>query len=67
MHHPIDGSTMKDRSDDPSHHERTLLPRSYSSDELRLQKGSYAVLRLNALGFTGYILTCIHLSLFDIL
>ena len=23
------GSTMKDRSDDPSHHERTLLPRSY--------------------------------------
>ena len=24
-------STMKDRSDDPSHHERTLLPRSYSS------------------------------------
>ena len=24
-------STMKDRSDDPSHHERTLLPRSYVS------------------------------------
>ena len=24
-------STMKDRSDDPSHHERTLLPRSYIS------------------------------------
>ena len=23
--------TMKDRSDDPSHHERTLLPRSYIS------------------------------------
>ena len=23
--------TMKDRSDDPSHHERTLLPRSYTS------------------------------------
>ena len=22
---------MKDRSDDPSHHERTLLPRSYDS------------------------------------
>ena len=22
---------MKDRSDDPSHHERTLLPRSYIS------------------------------------
>ena len=25
------GSTMKDRSNDPSHHERTLLPRSYIS------------------------------------
>ena len=24
----LNGSTMKDRSDDPSHHERTLLPRS---------------------------------------
>ena len=23
--------TLKDRSDDPSHHERTLLPRSYIS------------------------------------
>ena len=28
--HPKE-STMKDRSDDPSHHERTLLPRSYIS------------------------------------
>ena len=27
---------MKDRSDDPSHHERTLLPRSYISLRLRL-------------------------------
>ena len=25
----LNGSTMKDWSDDPSHHERTLLPRSY--------------------------------------
>ena len=25
------GPPMKDRSDDPSHHERTLLPRSYIS------------------------------------
>ena len=25
------GTSMKDRSDDPSHHERTLLPRSYIS------------------------------------
>ena len=27
----LSGSTMKDRSDDPSLHERTLLPRSYVS------------------------------------
>ena len=27
----LNGSTMKDRSDGPSHHERTLLPRSYIS------------------------------------
>ena len=27
---------MKDRSDDPSHHERTLLPRSYRVDALPL-------------------------------
>ena len=26
------GHPMKDRSDDPSHHERTLLPRSYISE-----------------------------------
>ena len=31
---------MKDRSDDPSHHERTLLPRSYISliDEEKMKK-----------------------------
>ena len=27
----LNGSTMKDRSEDPSHDERTLLPRSYIS------------------------------------
>ena len=27
-------STMKDRSDDPLHHERTLFPRSYISHHL---------------------------------
>ena len=27
----LNGSTMKVSSDDPSHHERTLLPRSYIS------------------------------------
>ena len=27
----LNGSTMRDRSDDPSRHERTLLPRSYIS------------------------------------
>ena len=35
MHHSTDRITnitaLKDRSDDPSHHERTLLPRSYIS------------------------------------
>ena len=34
--------TMKDRSDDPSHHERTLLPRSYISLWLNSVTGSYA-------------------------
>ena len=34
--------TMKDRSDDPSHHERTLLPRSYIS--LTFQKGPILVI-----------------------
>ena len=29
--------SMKDRSDDPSHHERTLLPRSYISLHTRLK------------------------------
>ena len=28
---------MKDRSDDPSHHERTLLPRSYISEKYILR------------------------------
>ena len=32
---------MKDRSDDPSHHERTLLPQSYIS-LLQLKKNSYS-------------------------
>ena len=27
----LNGSTMKDRSDDPSHHKRTLLPQGYTS------------------------------------
>ena len=27
---------MKDRSDDPSHHERTLLPRSYISLQIMI-------------------------------
>ena len=36
---------MKDQSDDPSHHERTLLPRSYISlpriNESAMNKGKY--------------------------
>ena len=31
---------MKDRSDDPSHHERTLLPRSYSSLPVQTETSS---------------------------
>ena len=31
---------MKDRSDDPSHHERTLLPRSYISLPIDKEKTS---------------------------
>ena len=30
---------MKDRSDDPSHHERTLLPRSYISLPVNEERG----------------------------
>ena len=28
----LSGCTIRDQSDDPSHHERTLLPRSYISE-----------------------------------
>ena len=34
---------MKDRSDDPSHHERTLLPRSYISLVLTESRGEMGV------------------------
>ena len=36
--------SMKDRSDDPSHHERTLLPRSYTS---LLEKTNYFFFKNN--------------------
>ena len=34
---------MKDRSDDPSHHEQTLLPRSYISLVLKTKEGNVLV------------------------
>ena len=39
--HLAPGFTMKDRSDDPSHHERTLLPRSYISPLLSNRSVKY--------------------------
>ena len=33
---------MKDRSDDPSHHERTVLPRSYISLSGDVKEGTFA-------------------------
>ena len=42
--------TMKDRSDDPLHHERTLLPRSYISLRgIEMQIMSFLMLKLVAL------------------
>ena len=42
---------MKDRSDDPSHHERTLLPRSYISLPLFV-----SILQLKHIGFISIVL-----------
>ena len=51
----LNGSTMKDRSDDPSHHERTLLPRSYIS--LQLHRSDFA----NGFpGCNGIVLLLVH-------
>ena len=38
---------MKDRSDDPSHHERTLLPRSYVSLPCIMEAGMFPVTNRN--------------------
>ena len=43
---------MKDRSDDPSHHERTLLPRSYIS---RPPATDYIVRTIAMIGLDGVI------------
>ena len=41
-------SPMKDRSDDPSHHERTLLPRSYISLLTQNDLGKWLQLKFTA-------------------
>ena len=43
---------MKDRSDDPSHHERTLLPRSYISLLLVLCPGKPMILAKNVINIS---------------
>ena len=48
--------TMKDRSDDPSHHERTLLPRSYISPPN--QKKATGPDNANRLVGNGYASRC---------
>ena len=48
---------MKDRSDDPSHHERTFLPRSYIS--LRM----YVCIHVCMFVFM-YVYVCIHVCMF---
>ena len=37
----LNGSTMKDQSDNPSHHEQTLLPRSYISHQIMKDKSHH--------------------------
>ena len=37
---------MKDRSDNPSHHERTLLPRSYIVDHITVNKSEASLNKL---------------------
>ena len=44
---------MKDRSDDPSHHERTLLPRSYISLPFRTMIKLYGYMKENKRSTTG--------------
>ena len=46
---------IKDRSDDPSHHERTLLPRSYISLLRRIEiAGNEAIIPPVLIGDTAY-------------
>ena len=53
---------MKDRSDDPWHHERTLLPQSYISLVVESEKRVVAV-DLNSSGF-GPVTYCCSCSVF---
>ena len=50
---------MKDRSDDPSHHERTLLPRSYISLQVKTKVKTFHTLgqvKKTHIRFTGEVL-----------
>ena len=62
---------MKDRSDDPSHHERTLLPRSYISLQLAFKveiwiKESQFCLFLNVICCQLIFLFCFWCNLFKL-
>ena len=72
MHHPTDRiahttafvtpvlEPMKDRSNDPSHHERTLLPQSYIS--LRLNRG--VIHRFLSVSVTSLDVKCSYCRIF---
>ena len=51
------GSPMKDRSDDPSHHEQTLLPRSYSCGMMYIKEPLLLIGENSLCGGSGF-----HLS-----
>ena len=57
------GSTMKDRSDDPSHHERTLLPRSYIS----LLNHNRGTMQINVLSVIMLHKTLLIITIFSFL
>ena len=52
---------LKDRSDDPSHHERTLLPRSYISFPIKKRRDVFNFLRSKR--FSIYFLQDTHFTL----
>ena len=57
-------STMKDQPNDPSHHERTLLPRSYIS--LPLVIPQWATVALRTLGLFDEVGVCVNTEVLDV-